>query len=188
MAPAWRVASRDSVPAVLPGPSTPCADPGRVGQQRIDKRPLRVTGVRGIWVAPWSPGICWRPGTLGEAESYPGQHAERTGKLHAGDGAGTDHRDSDQRRNGDQSVEQPGPFRAQACYRREPGDEHDRGDRHRQVQQSGQFGSGERAQNRRAAGQANQDRRGEQLGGGQPARVNRDSQRTEPGQQRRGQQ
>jgi len=40
-------------------------------------------------------------GGLGEADDYPCQHAERTGKLHDGDVAGSDHRDSDQGRNGD---------------------------------------------------------------------------------------
>src|SRR6516165_4813034 len=38
-----------------------------------------------------------------------------------------------------------------AFYRGEPGGEHDRDDRHRQVQQGGQLGSGERAQDRRAS-------------------------------------
>ena len=165
---------------------------GGIGQFRRDRvavifRLRAATGCRRR-VAPWSPGICWRPGALGEAEGYPGQHADRTGKLHDADGAGTDHRDSDQRRDGDQAVEQPGPFRAQAFYRGEPGDEHDRGDCHRQVQQGGKFGPGGRAQNWRAASQADQHRRGEQLGGGQHAGVNRDSQRAKPGQQRRGQQ
>src|SRR6185437_10081900 len=125
---------------------------------------------------------------MAEAEEHAGQDGEGGEELKRRDGARADECDGGQGGDGDQPVEQPGAAYPEALHGRVPGDAHDGGDGDREVGQRSQLGRGGHAQDRRSAGGPGHDGGGQQQDAGQAAGVDRDGERAEPGQYRRGQQ
>jgi hypothetical protein len=123
-----------------------------------------------------------------EAEEHAGQDGEGCEDLKRRDRARAGQRDGGQCGDGDQPVEQPGAVYPEAFHGRVPGEDHDGGDRDREVGQRGQLGRGGYAQDRWPAREAGHGGGGQQQDAGQAAGVDRDGQCAEPRQHRCGQQ
>jgi hypothetical protein len=142
-----------------------------------------------LWAAVLraGPGAVLSHGTA-EAEDHPGEDGESGEEPDRCDAAGAGQGDSGQRGDGYQPVKQPGALHPEAFNGPVPGDEHQRGDRDREIGQRGQLGRGGEAQDGWSAGGTGYDGGGQQQQAGQAAGVDGDGEGAEPGQQGRGQQ